>query len=111
MKDNRQSFTFGWSNDLGEALKANTEAYPMRLIPDDADVVMAAVNQGIDAHLEACFVPDRGDSYEWSDTGRLNCNVSPESLPVLIRRLLESGDENAEYLASGICETLDIELV
>ena len=41
----------------------------------------------------------------------LECKVSPESLPVLVRRLLESGDEEAESLASSICQTLDIELI
>ena len=59
--------------------------------------VVEAVNQGIDAHLEACFCPDRGDRYEGGErkAGKLvlcrslDCTVSPESLPVLLRRLFE----------------------
>ena len=59
--------------------------------------VVEAVNQGIDAHLEACFCPDRGDRYEGGQrmAGKLvlcrslDCTVSPESLPVLLRRLFE----------------------
>ena len=66
--------------------------------------VLAAVKQGIDSHLEACFIPDRGDKYEWGErkAGKsvlcrtLECSISPESLPVLIRRLFESGDEAGE---------------
>jgi len=59
--------------------------------------VVEAVNQGIDGHLEACFCPDRGDSYEGGErkVGKLvlcrslDCTVSVESLPVLLRRLFE----------------------
>jgi hypothetical protein len=59
--------------------------------------VVEAVNQGIDAHLEACYCPDRGDSYEGGErrAGKLvlcrslDCVVSVESLPVLLRRLFE----------------------
>ncbi len=108
-----KSFSFYWTDKLGEAIKsASTELYNMRLVSDDAELVKTAVNQGIDAYLEACFIPDRGDSYDWSlKTGRLNCLVSPESLPVLVRRLMTMDSEPAEYLASDICETLDIELI
>jgi hypothetical protein len=42
---------------------------------------------------------------------RLECKVSPKSLPVLVRRLMESGDEQAELLASSMCQTLEIELI
>ncbi len=66
----------------------NGEAYTMQAVGRDAEVVAIAVNQGIDSHLEACFVPDRGDSYT-KDGRRLRCVVSPESLPVLLRRLTE----------------------
>jgi len=86
-------------------------------VGEDIDSVMKAVNQGIDSHLEACFVPDRGDSYEHGDrrvkdmiiTQTLKCKVSKESLPVLIRRLFESEDENSNNLASNILSSLDIE--
>ena len=62
---------------------------------DEIKAVIAAVNVGIDGHLEACFCPDRGDRYEGGDrkAGKLvlchclDCSISPESLPVLLRRL------------------------
>ena len=97
--------------------KAAKTIYPMTVVGEDIDSVMKAVNQGIDSHLEACFVPDRGDSYEHGDrrvkdmiiTQTLKCKVSKESLPVLIRRLFESEDENSNNLASNILSSLDIE--
>ena len=65
---------------------------------DEIRAVIEAVNEGIDAHLEACYCPDRGDRYEGGKrrAGKLvlcqtlECVVSVESLPVLIRRLSES---------------------
>jgi len=93
------------------------EPYPMTVVGEDIDSVMGAVNQGIDAHLEACFVPDRGDRYEHGDrrvkdmiiTRTLKCKVSEESLPILIRRLFEAEDENSNNLASNILSSIDIE--
>lgn len=74
------------------------ESYTMSLT-DTTEIraVVEAVNQGIDAHLEACYCPDRGDRYEGGErkAGKLvlcrslDCTVSPESLPVLLRRLFE----------------------
>lgn len=95
------------SRELGES------PYEMSLVGEDALTVQSAVNQGIDSHLEACYVPDRGDSYE--PTGhRLECEVSQESLPVLLRRLwemFEDGAEDAYQLRSSILYTLGIEEV
>jgi hypothetical protein len=110
-----------WSEKLGATLKAAiTEPYSMSLVGEDAEACQECVNEGIDSHLEACFVPKRGDRFDWtagkvingiSLGTRLECLVSPESLVVLIRRLLESSNENGASLASGICSTLDIELI
>jgi hypothetical protein len=103
--------------------------YPMSLVGEDVQAVISAVNVGIDAHLTACFCPDRGDLYEaggrsitaTSDTKHwkkgdklqlahtLECKVSAESLPVLLRRLDESDDEAASSLRSAILSTLGIE--
>ena len=90
----------------------------MILVGEDCLAVIAAVNQGIDAHLEACFMPDRGDHFSFAASegrkitvARLECKVSPESLVTLVGRLMESGDTAAESVASGICQTLGIELV
>jgi hypothetical protein len=76
--------------------------------------IESAVNQGIDAHLEACFVPgERGDRFEWIG-GRLECKVSAKSLPVLLRRLQEMADagklaEDDETIVSDILGTLGME--
>ena len=80
--------------------------YPMSLVGRWAEVVKEAVNQGIDSHLEACFIPDRGDVYEASGNGRLECKVSPESMPVLLRRLFNSDDEDVNMLAQDILDTI-----
>ncbi len=109
------------------AKRAPKGGYPMNLVGSEAEWVKDAVNQGIDSRLEACNVPDRGDRYEVKRPGAditsrvrgtcLVCNVSAQSLPVLVRRLLEdarpdspSGD-HPMLLASSICGTLDIECV
>jgi hypothetical protein len=74
------------------------ESYKMSLTgKDEIRAVIEAVNQGIDSHLESCFCPERGDRYEGGSrkAGKLTlchtleCNVSVESLPVLLRRLFE----------------------
>jgi hypothetical protein len=116
-----KTFSCMWSEKLGAALKAAiSKPYPMSLVGEDAEACQECVNEGIDSHLEACYVPERGDRFNWtpgkiisgvSSGARLECLVSPESLVVLIRRLLESSNENGASLASGICSTLDIELI
>lgn len=73
---------------------------------DDAILVKAAVNQGIDAHLEACFVAGK-DAYDVQGSW-IHCYVSPESLPVLMRRLCESG-KTGSILASDILSSLGLE--
>ncbi len=102
----------------------NGEPFTMSLTDEDEiRAVIAAVNEGIDAHLEACYCPDRGDRYEGGKrrAGKLilcrtlECSVSPESLPVLLRRLCESelgGDPDVQaegnQLASDILSVLGI---
>lgn len=86
--------------------------YQMRLNKLDAKFVIAAVNQGIDARLEACYMPHRRDNY-YPDEGHLFCEVSPQSLPVLVRRLCEMKHDNTEDedrchdLVTGILVTLE----
>ena len=75
--------------------------------------ICRAVNQGIDGHLEACFIPAQGDRFEWVG-GRLECKVSAKSLPVLLRRLQQMDDlgkldEDDETIVSDILGTLGIE--
>jgi hypothetical protein len=117
-----KTFSFIWTDKLGLAIAeaAPKRGYSMSLVGEDQPTVIAAVNQGIDAYLEACFVPGPGDSFRLKTPPgilgrisgrRLECKVSPESLRVLGRRLMESDDERAESLASDICQTLAIELI
>ena len=90
---------------------------------DEIRAVIEAVNEGIDAHLEACYCPDRGDRYEGGKrrAGKLvlcqtlECTISPESLPTLLRRLCESelgGDPDVQAegnrLAADILMVLGI---
>jgi hypothetical protein len=98
----------------------NGQPYTMSLTDlNDIQAVIAAVNQGIDSHLEACYCPGRGDRYEGGQrkAGRLvlcrtlECRVSCESLPVLLRRLFDLDAEEdvvdaAVRLASDILMTL-----
>lgn len=89
----------------------NGESYPMSLVGHDKEACTRAVNIGIDSHLEACSIEGQ-DSYQ--DAGyRLECNVSPKSLPTLVRRLFEDthhGDEDdldaGPSLAGSILMTL-----
>lgn len=90
------------------------QPYTMSLTDtDEIRAVLAAVNQGIDSHLQACFCPQLGDSFHGGKrtAGRLTlcrtleCVVSPESLPVLLRRLCE-GDDAGMRLAGDILMTL-----
>ncbi len=94
----------------------NGEPFTMSLTDsDEIRAVITAVNEGIDAHLEACYCPDRGDRYEGGDrmAGKLVlCRtlegvVSPASLPVLLRRLCEA-DLGGDALANDILTTLGI---
>lgn len=89
------------------------EPYTMELAFDDGILVMRLVNIGIDSHLEACFIKERGDDYNWRQGrligSKLDCTVSPESMLVLLRRLEEQGSDEALALRSDILTTLDIE--
>jgi len=95
----------------------NGEPFTMSLTDhDEIQAIIDAVNQRIDAHLEACFCPDHGDRYDGGKRKArklvlyrtLECSVSPESLPVLLRRLSDSDDEAGPRLASDILTVLGI---
>ena len=89
----------------------------MSLVGKDKDIVVDAVNQGIDAHLEVCSMAERGDKYEHGERKigdkivqvTLECQVSAESLPVLLRRLLEpefKSPDEGERLAEDMLTTI-----
>ena len=93
----------------------NGENYTMSLVGMDARAVVTAVNIGIDARLQAVFGEFHGgersivatsDTDYWKSGDKLvlartlECSVEPESVPVLVRRLLEElewcDDENCD---------------
>ena len=104
-----KTFSCMWSEELGRAIRiANTKPYSLEFHQgsEDYEIFAAAVEQGIDSHLEAIqFFQDRGEC------GRMKFDVTANTLPVLVRRLLESCSDSAVTLASDICSTLDIELI
>lgn len=102
-----ESYTFG-TTPVEKLKEIFTENYPMSLVGEDRDVMICVVNQGIDSHLEG-FTES-----SFKDTGyRLECDISPKDMLILLRRLLEihyeEMFENACSLRSGILETMDIE--
>ena len=118
------TYTYGTTPPviIRERLDAMGEPFTAQLVGATGEMVETLVNQGIDSHLEACFLPDRGDAFEWvAGTPRrarhLSCVVSPESMIVLLRRLNELSEtecaeaEDAMSLRSNILGLLDIEEV
>ena len=87
--------------------------YRMELPPSGKDfaTLLAAVNQGIDSHLEAVtgmteLAPDA------SILGtRRRFIFTPDAMAVICRRLAESSDDNAASFRISILSTLDIEEV
>lgn len=71
----------------------------------EIDFIVSLISKGIDSYLEACFVPERGDKYILT-AGALSCVISPESLCCLVRRIIESDNEEMQDLAEGIMESL-----
>lgn len=79
------------------------DGYPMTLrAQSEWRVLSDAWNQGIDSHLEA--ISDRSSA----DASTGNVNVHPNELHVLLRRLFESGDDEAWMLRSDILSTLGV---
>jgi hypothetical protein len=75
--------------------------FEMSLTYDDITSVRNVVNIGIDSRLEG-FTKS---SFEWNHNEfvtRLDCQIHPSEMQILIRRLLEDGSGNAEMLADSI---------
>ena len=94
----------------------NGQPFTMSLTDtDEKRAVAEVVNQFIDSHLEACYCPERGDRFEVGTRTAgnrirchtLECRVSPESLPVLLRRLCEL-DTTEEIADAGMTLAGDI---
>lgn len=103
-----KTFSAYWTDSLGKAIaRASVEPYPVECHNGaDFAATTAAINQGIDSHLEAVHFTQCEGSH-----GRVRITFEAQSVPVLVRRLLESGDEDSQLLASDICGTLGIELI
>jgi hypothetical protein len=102
----------------------NGKPLTMSLTAEDKScAVVEAVNEGIDDHRETCYRLDRGDRYGEGERlverlflcRTLECTISPESMPVLLRRLCESelgGDPEVQvegnWLANDILNCLGI---
>jgi len=107
-------------DDLGRSIpyddvrKKMKEPFVMQVVGEELEIVKKVVNIGIDAHLEACYIPEFGDHYEIKTTMvkgmvlavKLDCHISKESLPVLLRRLFESDNEAAWRLGHDIIDAL-----
>lgn len=103
-----KTFSAYWTDKLGDAIKAASIDYPMEFHIESLDFQSfeSTIAQGIDAHLECVkFEQSNGEH------GRVKFTVSADTLHVLIHRLMESGNDNSENLASSICETIGIELI
>ena len=83
------------------------EPYSMMLVAEDETLVCEIINQGIDAHLEAIFFDDHGIR----DGKRCIDIRDSASMRCLLRRLMETDNENANDLASCIMQTLEYEWV
>jgi len=103
--------TYSFGDCPDEVIRAACAAqcpngYPMLIrCKDEWRAIAAAWNQGIDSHLEALTQRSSADH----TTGKVN--VHPDELHVLLRRLYESGEDEAWSLRSDILQTLDIEEV
>jgi len=112
-----------------EVREAHPEPFPFTAVGEDAAAVAQVVAMGIDSHLEACFVETRGDrclshpvvqiaTLNDQSVGMPNCGFrprrlslvfSPESLPVLLRRLFEhdfGGDEDLQDAARSFAQSI-----
>ena len=102
-----ETYNYGMCPDdviRAAALAQCLHGYTMEnLSQEEWTPIVEAVNQGIDAHLEAFT----RSTFEAGTRGF--CLVHPEELHILCRRLGESGDEEAESLRGCILQTLDIE--
>jgi len=75
--------------------------FDMSLTFDDFDAVERAVNLGIDSRLEG-FTRSKFEVENVHGVNRLQCQIHPDEMQILIRRLLESGDCHDEDLADNI---------
>lgn len=99
-----------WSEELCQAInQASQDPYEIEVHgygSEDFGSLTDAVNQGIDSHLEAIHFKEFPGFYR-----KRGFRIEPQSVSVLVRRLMESDNDNSHSLASSICQTLGIELI
>ncbi len=100
--------------------------FEMKLVGDDAQMIVGVVNQGIDAHLEDFTKSTFGWYYHTTDDEevpyhktadksivsrivvcKLHCQIANEEMSILLRRLTEMDDEGnleAGQLADDIVQ-------
>lgn len=105
----RPTFTYGLTPDALiklAALAQCPDGFPLCIRSQgEWKALSYAWNQGIDAHLEALTKRSSADS----STGQVN--VHPEELHTLLRRLYESGSDEAWNLRGSIVFALGIDEV
>lgn len=95
------TLTYGVAPDPAVIIaRINSIAYHLGNIHRMPEVVMAT-NQGIDSHLAAI---------EFEQVGQ-DVFIKKESMPVLIRRLIEKGTDESLDFASCVLSTLNIEWI
>jgi hypothetical protein len=67
----------------------------------DFDIFKTVVNQGIDSHLEA-FTKSKFEGFMQDGQKRMCFNFHKSEVPILLRRLEEMGNEEADSWASDI---------
>jgi len=73
--------------------------FNMSLNWSDTKIMREVINQGIDSRLEGFT----RSTFVWNhNTGKMDCQIHPEEMTTLIRRLLELETESAEMLADDI---------
>ena len=87
------------------------DGFRMQLVAETADVVAKAIDQGIDPRLEAITFLD---GPAWRDTHRLGfqklcLTLDLPGLLVLLRRLSEMDDDEADRLREDILSIFDYE--
>ena len=105
-EDSYQSFSYGTTPEeiiKEKVTKQTPGGYPMHIKnQNEWSVIANVVNQGIDSYLEG-FTRSTFDN----QTGK--CLIHPEEMTTFLRRLSDSGDEEAWILRTDILSTLGIE--
>ena len=80
-------------------MPATIDAIPMSFTGHDRKVITKVVEAGIDARLEGFLYSTFSD-----DGHRLSCEIAPDEMQILLRRLSEyvEGDDEAELLLEDI---------